>query len=217
MIEAIKNEILRKKKLKNFSEQNIEFLPENFKDFRISKITVHGRFQPPLHINHFYTYISIAFQIAQKVIILITNPDLSEDQVKEASHRASLENNPFTYEERVEIFTDFFTKIGIPKERYLFKPFKITDEKEWNKVLDKNTVNLINTYGDWSKKKLSTFRKLGYKTIHSSFPKLANISGTSIRKILKSNLNIVEKKEFLIKNGLMPESVDKVLEIVNKK
>ena len=37
-------------------------------------ITVHGRFQPPFHINH-WKYISTAFDLAERVRILITNPN----------------------------------------------------------------------------------------------------------------------------------------------
>jgi len=97
---------------------------------KIPQITIHGRFQPPLHINH-RNYIMDAFRIADKVTILITNPYLDEKNVKEASHRNSKESNPFTYEECVEIFTDYFNTIGISKDRYRFKPFDITDKNNF--------------------------------------------------------------------------------------
>lgn len=211
------NEILKEKETCDFSQRYMKYSSEDFVSYRIPEITVHGRFQPPLHVNHFYTYVSIAFQIANKVLILITNPDLSETKVNEASHRSSIENNPFTYDERIEIFTSFFNNIGMSSEKYEFKPFKITDEKEWYNTLDRNTPNLVNTYGAWSEAKLSKFQELGYKVIHSSFPKLVNVSGTSIRSVLKEKLNEDDKKITLIKNGLMPQSVDQILEVYNQK
>jgi nicotinamide mononucleotide adenylyltransferase len=170
-----------------------------------------------LHINHFYTYIANGFQIAEKVIILITNSNLNETSVREARHRNSKENNPFTYNERVEIFEKFFENIGIPKSRYTIKPFDITDENTWKDTIDKNIPNLVNTYGDWSEAKLAKFQKNGYKVIHSSFPKIIDTSGTNIRKILISDIMLEEKKKALIDAGLMPEAIEGVLKVFNNK
>lgn len=227
MTEALTNkimyEILRGKETHDFSQEYLEYSPEYFANFRIPKITVHGRFQPPLHINHFYTYIAIAFQIANKVNVLITNPDLDESKVEEATHRSAPDNNIFTYDERVEIFTSFFKNIGIPSERFKIEPFKITDKDRWYTRLDEDIPNLVNTYGktdsdkNWSRKKLSTFQESGYKVIHSSFEKIFPVSGMSIRKILRKDLDENEKKDALIKGGLMPESIDKVLEVYNRR
>lgn len=41
-------------------------------------VTVHGRFQPPVHRNHHETYIKNAFRIAKYVRFLITNPYRNE-------------------------------------------------------------------------------------------------------------------------------------------
>lgn len=217
MLEVVLHEITKEKETRDMTKSYTKYNPEEFISYRIPAITIHGRFQPPLHVNHFYTYVSTAFQIANKVYILITNPDLAETEVSEASHRSSAKNNPFTYDERVEIFTSFFDTIGIPKTRYAFKPFKITDDNEREKTLDKNVVNLVNTYGDWSNAKLEKFKRLGYKVIHSSFQKLVNISGTSIREIINQEMDNDKKKIALVENGLMPQAVDKVIEIHNRK
>lgn len=186
---------------------------DRFRKGKIPLITVHGRFQPPLHINH-WNYISNAFRIADRVTILITNPDLKESAVRESVSRNKPENNPFTYEERVKIFESFFDTAGIPREKYKFKPFNITDEKSWNDVLDKEVPNLINTYGEWSNAKLEKFRKLGYKVVHSSIPKGKEVSGTLIREILKENISTEEKKIKLIEAGYMPEAIDGLFNVL---
>ena len=187
---------------------------EKFSNGKIFSITVNGRFQPPLHINH-WNYISNAFRIADKVSILITNPDLNEPAIRESVSRNKPENNPFSYEERTKIFESFFDTIGIPRCKYEFKPFRITDEKDWSNILDKEIPNLINTYGEWSNTKLEKFKKLGYKVIHSSIPKVKKISGTLIRKILKENISTAEKKIKLIEAGYMPEAVNGLFNVLN--
>src|SRR3990167_6815947 len=96
---------------------------------KLPAITVHGSFQPPLHKNH-WNYISHAFELADHVQILITNPYKDEAQITENPGRNSAERNPFTYEERIEMSGMFFEKKGIAATRYSFKPFKITDIDE---------------------------------------------------------------------------------------
>lgn len=184
-------------------------------DLHFPEVTVHGRFQPPLHKNH-YNYIADAFKIADKVHILITNPYLNDKDRKEALHRSLVENNPFTYEERVEIFKIFFNKINISKSRYDFSPFEITKESAWNN-LNKKIPNLINTYSDWSYSKMDKFKKLGFVVIHSNIPRAEDVSGNGIRKILREKINLDEAKEKLIQAGYMKEAIEGLFEIIKKK
>ncbi len=184
-----------------------------FKHQKLDKVTVHGRFQPPLHINH-WNYIFPAFEIAKKVIVLITNPDLDETDVEETNHRNKKESNPFTYGQRVKIFKSFFEKTGIVKSRYQFRPFNITSEKSWAKVLDKDVPNLVNTYGPGSRAKLKKFQDLGYQVIHSSKNKAIDISGTKIRKILNLPLSPQQKKAKLIAAGFMPEATEGLFRVL---
>jgi nicotinamide mononucleotide adenylyltransferase len=183
---------------------------------KIPLVTVHGRFQPPLHVNHF-DYISHGFDIAEKVRILITNPDLKESSVVEASHRNKSENNPFTYDERVEMFGSFFDEYGIPESRYEFKPFDITDEAVWSLVLDKHIPNLINTYGSpWSAKKLELFNERGYPVIHLNNAKKMDVSGTKLREVIFSSLSNEEKKKELISIGYMKEAIPGLFKVLEK-
>ncbi len=180
---------------------------------QIPQVTVHGRFQPPLHINH-WNYIAHAFRIADKVTILITNPYLEEAHVQESPYRNKLENNPFTYEQRVAIFTSFFDAMGIAAARYEFKPFDITNEKSWHHTLDTDVPNLVNTYGAWSNAKLQKFNTLGYKVIHTTIPKIMNSSGTVIREILNKDVSPQEKKALLVQAGYMSEAIEGLFRVL---
>jgi nicotinamide mononucleotide adenylyltransferase len=217
MKEAILHDIFAKKEIRKIEDSYSKYDPAGFAGFRVPEVTIHGRFQPPLHVNHFYTYVATGFRIAEKVHILITNPDLDEADVTEAIHRNTGTSNPFTYDERIRIFKGFFRNIGIPESRFDFKPFNITDENGWGGALEKDIPNLVNAYSRWSMTKLVKFRDKGYKVIHSRFPKIVNVSGTSIRKILQSDLSGKEMKEALLNGGLMPEAIESVLEVFEDK
>lgn len=179
---------------------------------KLPKITVHGRFQPPLHINH-WNYISSAFKLAQNVVILITNPYLNEASVKENNNRNKKQNNPFTFNQRKQIFEQFFSKMGISKDRYEFKPFNITQESAWRE-LDKEVPNLVNTYGDWSRAKLQKFLNLGFKVIRSNKHKDVNVSGTKIRKVLQLDLPIEQKKLRLAAIDYMPQAIEGLFKVL---
>jgi nicotinamide mononucleotide adenylyltransferase len=183
---------------------------------KIPAITIHGRFQPPLHINH-KNYVLDAFNRAEKVIILITNPNLDESFVKEAGHRSSKENNPFTYEERVEIFQKYFDAIGISKERYEFRPFNITNKDDWDKVLDKSLPNLVNVYGEWSEAKARKFEENGYKVIRTDNPKKVTVSGSDIRRIIEEDISTKYRKDKLIATGYAQEAIEGLFSVLDNK
>ncbi|HYV33627.1 MAG TPA: hypothetical protein VE973_02160 [Candidatus Limnocylindria bacterium] len=174
-------------------------------------ITVHGRFQPPLHINH-WKYINTAFGLAKKVRILITNPYLKDRATNIALHRGKAENNPFTYPQRIKIFRAFFKNKGIPSSRYEFKPFEITNKKSWLKILNKKVPNLVSTYGSpWSKQKFVDFKNFGVPVVRINLKRVKGFSGTKIRKILDQRLSPKRLKIALVRAGLMPEAVDGLL------
>lgn len=191
-----------------------ECLKENI---RFPEVTIHGRFQPPIHRNHYETYIANAFKNADHVKILITNPYLNEPTQSEATHRNVADNNPLTYDERVYIFENLLTNLGVARERYSFAPFDITDETTWAKVLDKNVPNLVNTYSPWSQKKLDNFQKNAYIVIHSQIDKKINVSGTRIRNILFSNEPLAKRQKKLLSEGLLPQAMQPLFEVCKKK
>ncbi len=183
---------------------------------RIPKITIHGRFQPPLHLNH-EKYVLDALNRADKVIILITNPFADEARVEESEHRNSKENNPFTYEDRVAIFKKYFDAKGIPQERYEFRPFNITEESGWDKILDKAVPNLVNVYGEWSGAKVKRFQNNGYEVMRTDNPKEIPVSGSDIRKIIQEDISLEEKKAKLIDVGYVPEAIDGLFAVLNNR
>lgn len=179
-------------------------------------ITVHGRFQPPLHANH-WLYVSNGFEIAQKVKILITNPYGSEKRTVVAEHRSKAENNPFTYRQRVKIFKSFFKKQGIPKNRFTFESFDILSKIEWDKKLKKSIPNLVCTYGSpWSAEKFKNFTKAGLPTIRYNMVRPSMVSGTNIREILSKKIPKSLKKKLLIHAGYMPEAIHGLFAVIKK-
>ena len=169
---------------------------------KLPKITVHGRFQPPAHQNH-WLYILDAFNRAEYVIFLITNPDLDDRQVDEAPHRSQKENNPFTYDERVVMFQSLLAKKGYSENRYSFAPFDIRDGESFGK-LDKSTPNLINVYSPWSAKKVELFEGHGLSVVQTHNDETSLVSGSDIRRIIRSSANL---EEDLMAAGFVPEAL----------
>lgn len=182
-------------------------------------ITAHGRFQPPLHINH-WNYLKEAFKLADHVRILITNPypqAAPEAHDDSASWRSQPTSNPFTYEERVFMYQQFFENMGIPKQRYSIEPFDITNPESF-KVLDPAVPNLVNVYSEWSAGKVQKFKANGLTVLQLDQPKTVDVSGTQIREIITGFEGDVKDLSFqLIEAGFMPEAVPGLLEVLSKR
>lgn len=183
---------------------------------KLSAITVHGRFQPPLHVNH-WGYIKQGFEKANHVTLLITNPFNDESFDAAASWRNDPENNPFTFGERVRMFNDFFKVMDIGLERYTIRPFNIKDPEAF-KTLDPGVPNMVNVYSEWSAKKVEAFEEAGLKVIRLDQPKAVPISGTQIREIIKSHTDTPDELgKKLITAGFMPEAVPGLLAVLKNK
>jgi len=182
---------------------------------KIPEITVHGRFQPPLHINH-WDYVKRGFEIAEHVTILITNPFQNEDFDAAASWRNDPANNPLSYDERVEMWQKFLTIMGIEPERYDIKPFNIKDDAEFAK-LNKNVPNLVNVYSEWSAKKVDLFEKNGLEVIKLEQPKIKLVSGTIIREIIKNTKNLDKLPDLLVEAGFMPEAISGLMDVLKRR
>lgn len=180
---------------------------------KLPEITVHGRFQPPLHINH-WEYVREGFARADLVTILITNPNLDESFDKSASWRNDPNNNPFDYDERVQMFCDFFEAKNILPEQYRFIPFNIKDDKSFTK-LNKRVPNLVNVYSEWSAKKADAFRSHDLEVIQLNQPKLKPVSGTYVRRIITDTKDKSQLSSLLIEAGLMPEAVPGLMRVLS--
>lgn len=152
---------------------------------KLPEITVHGRFQPPIHVNH-WQYIQEGFARADHVTLLITNPFQDEAYDAAASWRNDPSNNPFTYVERKFMFDTLLGNLGIDRSRYTIQPFNIKDAASF-KQLDPMVPNLVNVYSEWSDKKDALFQQHGLKTIRLEMPKSVPVSGTLLRSILLDN------------------------------
>lgn len=180
---------------------------------KIPAITVHGRFQPPIHINH-WNYIKQGFDRADHVTLLITNPFQDEAFDAAASWRNDPENNPFSFDERKYMFEMLLTNLGIDKSRYDIKPFNIKDPESF-KDLDPDVPNLVNVYSEWSDKKDATFKEHGLKTIRLEMPKTVQVSGTLLRKIIKEHQGSdAELADKLVEAGLIKEAVPGLLKVM---
>ena len=178
-------------------------------------ITAHGRFQPPLHVNH-WNYLKEAFRLADHVRLLITNPypEAPEADDATASWRNQKESNPFSYEERVYMFGKFFTAVGIDDARYSIEPFDITKPESF-KVLDPTVPNLVNVYSEWSTGKVQKFKDNGLRVIQLGQAKVVDISGTKIREIINTHEgDLADLSPKLIEAGFMAEAVPGLLEVL---
>jgi len=175
-------------------------------------ITVHGRFQPPLHVNH-WMYVAKGFEQAEHVSVLITNPFHDEGYEETASWRNKAENNPFTYAERIQMFAQFFTRMGIEPRAFDFRPFNIKDDLAFDK-LDPEVPNLVNVYSEWSAKKVELFEDHGLRVIRLENPETSPVSGTAIRDIITATENIEQLPPLLADAGFMPQAIPGLLEVL---
>jgi nicotinamide mononucleotide adenylyltransferase len=177
-------------------------------------ITIHGRFQPPVHINH-WNYINAGFKRAERVEILITNPYGNESYDAAASWRNDPANNPFSYEERVSMFDALLTAKGIAKERYIIRPFNIKDPTSFG-LLDTAVPNLVNVYSEWSAKKVDLFLEHGLEVIRLEMPKIVPVSGTSLREIIFAHQDTDnELGDKLVSAGYLREAVPGLIKVLN--
>jgi len=182
---------------------------------KLSSITVHGRFQPPLHINH-WEYVWQGFELAEHVTILITNPFQDESFEVTASWRNSQASNPFSYDERVFMFKEFFKHKNISPAQYTLRPFNIKDDAAFAE-LDRLAPNLVNVYSEWSAKKVSLFESQGLKVIRLNQPKFSAVSGTSIRELIQNTKDASLLPELLINAGFMQEAIPGLLKILSRR
>jgi len=172
---------------------------------QLPAITVHGRFQPPIHVNH-WSYIQEGFARAEHVTLLITNPFQDEAYDAAAAWRNDPENNPFSYDERSFMFEMLLGNLGIERSRYDIKPFNIKDPESF-KDLDSAVPNLVNVYSEWSEKKNALFLEQRLQTIRLEQPKSVPVSGTLLREILSSSQDpLDELRRKLVTAGLIKEA-----------
>lgn len=181
---------------------------------KIPEITIHGRFQPVLHVNHWNNVVRPGFELADHVTILITNPCNNEQPSASAPWRHGMQSNPWTYDERVLMFRALFKALQIDPIRYDFRPFNIKDEASFDS-LDRAVPCFVNIYSPWSEEKAKAFKAHGLPVITRHESRVGDISGTSIREIIsKHDGSDKDLKRKLVVAGFMPKAVPGLLTIL---
>ncbi|GDX31652.1 hypothetical protein LBMAG15_05860 [Actinomycetes bacterium] len=140
-----------------------------------------GRFQP-FHNQHLEVVEALSHTF-KRIIIGVTNPDISKLQAHNASlHRHTDEANPFTFESRVRIIRKSLTKIK--KVRIDIFPFCLDSPSTWN--VPAETVFALRIFSPWEENKLALFEAEGYKTLSLTAP-TQKLSASDIRQSLTSN------------------------------
>jgi nicotinamide-nucleotide adenylyltransferase len=143
-----------------------------------------GRFQP-FHNQHLEV-LSALSQEFERIIIGVTNPDLSDLQEHNASlHRHTDQANPFSYESRVKIIQNSLTGLA-QTELIEFEiiPFDLTTPESWK--VPAQTVFAVRIFSPWEKSKLALFTDQGYETLELPAPS-KKLSASDIRQSLAAN------------------------------
>jgi cytidyltransferase-like protein len=143
-----------------------------------------GRFQP-FHLQHLEVLSALSHNF-ERIIIGVTNPDLSDLQEHNASlHRHTDEANPFSYESRVKIIQDSLTGLA-QTELIEFEiiPFDLTAPESWK--VPAETVFAVRIFSLWEKSKLALFSDQGFETLELPAPS-KKLSASDIRQSLAAN------------------------------
>jgi cytidyltransferase-like protein len=143
-----------------------------------------GRFQP-FHLQHLEVLLALSHNF-DRIIIGVTNPDLSDLQEHNASlHRHTDEANPFSYESRVKIIQDSLTGLA-QTELIEFEiiPFDLTAPESWK--VPAETVFAVRIFSPWEKSKLALFSDQGYEILELPAPS-KKLSASDIRQLLAAN------------------------------
>jgi cytidyltransferase-like protein len=145
-----------------------------------------GRFQP-FHLQHLEV-LSVLSHNFDRIIIGVTNPDLSDLQEHNASlHRHTDEANPFSYESRVKIIQDSLTgpvQADLMNVKFQIIPFDLTAPESWK--VPAETVFAVRIFSPWEKSKLALFSDQGYETLELPAP-VEKLSACDIRQSLATN------------------------------
>jgi nicotinamide-nucleotide adenylyltransferase len=124
----------------------------------------------------------------ERIIIGITNPDLSDSQEHNASlHRHTDEANPFSYESRVKIIQDSLTGLTqteLTNVKFEIIPFDLTAPESWK--VPAETVFAVRIFSPWEASKLALFSDQGFETLELPAP-VEKLSASDIRQSLAAN------------------------------
>ena len=124
---------------------------------------IHGRFQG-LHHGHM-EYLLEGKKRCEFLYIGITNPDPGLTREHETDlKRSKIEENPFTYYERLAMIKDAMFEAGIDAKEFEVVPFPINVPELIQYYVPLDSLFLVTIYDEWGKHKLETIQSLGAKT-----------------------------------------------------
>jgi len=147
-----------------------------------------GRFQP-FHNQHLEVLSALSHSF-ERIIIGVTNPDLSNLQAHSASaHRHTDGANPFSFEARVEIIENSISgiqKSDLSNVQIDIVPFDLTTPDSCQVPAD--TVFAVRIFSPWEASKLLLFTDQGFETLQLPAPD-CKLSASDIRLSLIANDN----------------------------
>ncbi len=122
---------------------------------------VHGRFQPP-HNGHI-RYILTALEHCEHLYIGICTPTIcTKEEAAQTGFPCTQEENPFTYEQRVQMISESLMEAGIPVNRFSCIPFP-SDYKNISASIPANAVFYMSQTSPADAAKADHLRSLGYQ------------------------------------------------------
>jgi len=149
---------------------------------------IQGRFQG-LHKGHM-EYLLEGKKRCEFLYIGITNPDPDLTKENESDiNRSKLEENPFTYFERMIMLRDALIEYGVKREEFEIVPFPINYPELIKFYVPLDALFFITIYDEWGKHKLEILKSIGVKidlmwtrTLDERFT-----SGKELRKLIAEN------------------------------
>lgn len=146
---------------------------------------VTGRFQP-VHEQHL-DLIGMALGRADKVVIGITNPDISARRAEVTSaHRHTSEANPFSYFERCILLHAALRAKGW-HDQVVIVPFDLTRPSCWAEYVPLQTLQVVRVFSDWEKEKSRQLRDAGYPVWEVPGDPASKLHATEIRAAMTAN------------------------------
>ncbi len=132
-----------------------------------------GRFQP-FHLGHKYL-IEKALELCEEIIIVVCGPEMKND------------NNPYNYEERLQMLEKFLEKEGYKSRvKKIFRSVDIPDDYAWRDLILKKTGRVdvvIGNNDEWSN---SFFEEAGIPVVRTGLYRRHLLEGTRIRDNIKN-------------------------------
>ena len=149
-------------------------------------VAVCGKFQP-FHNDHL-AYVLAAFDVGERVIVGITNPDVSMTRYEEADPKRSLpESNPFSYYERYRMIEESLSDCRLPRDRFDIVPFPVNRLELLPSYLPKNAVILVTLYADdpWLVERQAKLKAAGWSTYVLWERPAKVLTASSVRELIR--------------------------------